>query len=302
MCGLFGWQFSEASNISNSKRAIIASILTLEMDKRGGDSFGIFADEKLERGLGLATYGIKPSGLARHKQLLAHTRKATTGQIKIENAHPFEIGFIVGAHNGIVHNHVELNKKHERRFDVDSMHIFAHLDEGKPLSDVESYGAITYVCKIEPEHVHLGRFYDGELAIFGLGTYPEPEAVLWASTPGTLDRATALAEVSSFRYDVKQGVLYRATGGKLYGSEQKLDFAEPFNRLDWRDFPTSTCHYSRHAQRRPSVPIYDLCEICEDQVAEHIDGAQGVLLCSECAAGWGYFSDEESLRELSTGA
>jgi hypothetical protein len=306
MCGLFGWQFSRDTTISNTKRAIIASVLALEMDKRGGDSFGTYADGKLARGVATAAHGIKPLRLAKHKQLLGHTRKATTGAITSANAHPFAVGSIIGAHNGIVHNHTELNSFYKRTYPVDSMHIFAHLDEDLPLGDIEAYGAITFIRQAEPEHVYLGRFHDGELAVYGVGEYPEPEAVIWASTSGALLRALSLSEVSAFRYDVKQGALYRVVDGKLYGSDEQLDFAEPTTCWDWRDGSAegSSVTLKKSKPQSSTTAADNLCEVCADQVAGMIDEDQGVLLCLDCTADHGYYygwGDEESLVELAHG-
>ena len=37
----------------------------------------------------------------------------------------------MGIHNGCITNHEALNIKYERKFEVDSMHIFAHIAEKK---------------------------------------------------------------------------------------------------------------------------------------------------------------------------
>ncbi|MCA1558695.1 MAG: class II glutamine amidotransferase, partial [Acidobacteria bacterium] len=99
---------------------MLASVLCLEMDRRGGDSYGLHAHGELTRELGRAARSIKISRLIEASQVLGHTRKATTGEVTRRNAHPFSIGGIIGAHNGIVDNHRELNRVYSRDFKVDS--------------------------------------------------------------------------------------------------------------------------------------------------------------------------------------
>lgn len=61
-----------------------------------------------------------------HNILLGHNRYATTGKINSVNAHPFECGSIIGAHNGT------LNTKHlladSQDYDVDSENLFHNMD------------------------------------------------------------------------------------------------------------------------------------------------------------------------------
>lgn len=51
--------------------------------------------------------------------IIGHNRKATKGNIKNENAHPFHQGDIILVHNGTLNNHQEIGKEHE----VDSQAI-----------------------------------------------------------------------------------------------------------------------------------------------------------------------------------
>lgn len=53
--------------------------------------------------------------------IMAHTRYATTGEVKLRNSHPFENERFVWLHNGIIHNFEELKKKYKaERLLVDS--------------------------------------------------------------------------------------------------------------------------------------------------------------------------------------
>lgn len=57
--------------------------------------------------------------------VMAHARAATIGAVKIENAHPFKCGHIIGMHNGTVRSHFEGKLKYE----TDSEAIFALIAE-----------------------------------------------------------------------------------------------------------------------------------------------------------------------------
>jgi hypothetical protein len=286
MCGLFGWQFSERSQISNYKRAIISSVMALEMDKRGGDSFGLVVDQTIRRGLGLAVFDFQVSSVMRSRQLLGHTRKATIGAITEANAHPFEVGNIVGAHNGIVSNHAELNISYGRGCEVDSAHIFYHLAEDLPLREIEAYGAISFIKREEKGRVYVGKFNSGELRICGIGKYPRPEAVVWASTEACLHQALALAELNYFTYRVEDEELYVIEDGILHATDKALDFDEPDIYYDWRKGNSTTLTRKNSSN---SIPFHGIdqndleqCDYCNQRQAVEYHQELDVVLCEDC--------------------
>lgn len=68
--------------------------------------------------------------------MLGHNRAATIGAVTEENAHPFHLGRVIGAHNGTVFKS-SLSKLHESSlYQVDSQIIFSHLGNGHPITDV----------------------------------------------------------------------------------------------------------------------------------------------------------------------
>lgn len=82
---------------------------------------------------------------------------------------------VVGFHNGIIRNHAELNKKHSRTLEVDSMHLWAHRAEGLSWKELQGWGNLVWwetlpngkrelnFCRINDGDLHLVTFEDGTL-------------------------------------------------------------------------------------------------------------------------------------------
>jgi len=120
-CGLFGAVSDDVTRINIDK----LKILGIYNDIRGGHSCGISIDgdiiagvndEKLFKNFIAENDIIAPNYLP---VVLGHTRMATGGAHTIDNAHPFGFGDnkgsykFIGAHNGTLHNHIELATKYD---------------------------------------------------------------------------------------------------------------------------------------------------------------------------------------------
>jgi hypothetical protein len=218
MCGLFGWQWKVVPNLAVLGK--LGTLLGQANDRRGGQSWGTWIPGRgRHRGLGELGDNIPPEVLA-SPILMAHSRWATHGSQTKQNSHPFKVGKIVGAHNGIIYNHRDLNEKYKRDFEVDSMHIFAHLDEGKDLSELEGYGTIEWVDKREgPGLVFLARMTESaDLAVAQIHSKKDggPLGVVWNSDDDRLKEALQLCRLPFQLMKVEMGVLHVVRDGQYW--------------------------------------------------------------------------------------
>jgi glutamine amidotransferase-like protein len=216
LCGLFGWKIREDA-LEDIHHYTLAAYLAHMSDRRGDESWGVMLGSDA-RTILKNVGSIKECKIERilDKQVMGHTRRATVGAVTVPNAHPFHIGKIIGAHNGFIYDHEALNVKYKRNYEVDSQHIFAHINDGIDIKSLSGCGSITYVHTDQPENIFLGRGTTGDLAVYGLGTYQKPTGIIWASTEMWLKEALELAgSRTHFSYDIKWGHLYRIESYKV---------------------------------------------------------------------------------------
>lgn len=245
MCGLFGWQFEQSTLPSKRQRRKLAKALTWHMDKRGGQAWGVWSDGRLYKGINDANPHCKM--WSRAATVMGHTRYATHGdKNNLDHAHPFKSGSIYLAHNGVLSNHAELNKKYDRKCEVDSQHLLLHLIEAKPFGEIEGYGVITFLDETAPGSVKLARLREkGDLSVaktkFGC---------IWASTKDAVEEACEYAniDIETF-YTVEPGVMHMAEEGALFVAKEGPDLKvkEPEYHWDWRSgYGGSRSAYARN--------------------------------------------------------
>jgi hypothetical protein len=230
MCGIFGYSFKHGK-LSAARRAVLSTNLARYNDDRGGDSWGVVginADgPHVSRGLG--DLSDNAYELCEYQTLFAHTRSASLGEVTIKNAHPFKLGKILGAHNGYVYNHEELAAKYSRNFPVDSMHLFAHLNENRSFTEVVARGAIEWIKIDDPKTIYLSKLFAGELAVYGIGTEDNVEGIVWSSSYKHLLKALFCAGINEhFRYEVRRGRVYSVNNGVFsIVRDMRLNVTEP---------------------------------------------------------------------------
>lgn len=119
-----------------------------------------------------------------------HTRAATHGdKDKLANTHPFRFGDVIGIHNGIVRSHTKLNTTYNRDFDVDSQHIFKHIADNLPMSEIEGYGAVVWYQQLNNSiGLHFTRFNTFDMHIFTL----ESGELVFCSLADPVERAVKM--------------------------------------------------------------------------------------------------------------
>ena len=236
MCGIFGWDLTQQPAAAKGwQRSAMAAALMIANDNRGGDSWGYYSPEwsdvaEPRRGLGEMAHRVRAKTLARCNRLLAHTRYATVGNVTKTNAHPFACGDVIGAHNGCVSNHNDLNRMYARACAVDSEHIFRHIDENESLETIEAYGAIEYVYRVD-EAIYLARFNGGELSIAQTSA-----GIVWSSAREALHNALHCAGLDCQFYNVEEDRLYYARNGILYDTGMPLGFSPYRSAIKWSSF------------------------------------------------------------------
>lgn len=231
MCGIFGYSFKHG-RLSAARRAVLATNLARYNDERGGDSWGVVginADgPHVSRGLGDLSDHVYE--LCEFQTLFAHTRFASSGEVNIKNAHPFRVGKILGAHNGAVYNHAELCDQLKRRFPVDSIHLFAHLNENRPFDELVARGAIEWIKLEDPKTIYLSKLFAGELAIYGIGNNRHDlDGVVWSSNYKHLLKALYCTGIHEhYRFEVRRGRVYAVNNGNFgVVKDMKLQVSEP---------------------------------------------------------------------------
>jgi predicted glutamine amidotransferase len=205
MCGIFG--FSKRTPVTEAMMPFLA----WEMVERGKDSWGVTDGKHILKKLGpiYESWELPKWG----DQLIFHTRAGSVGDKTVENQHPWMFkeldgdggqtgGYVVGVHNGCIPNHKELNKKYNREYEVDSMHVFAHIAEGWPTGDIHGYGALAWFHVDEEGYaeLNLARFNMIDLNIFQLDT----GEIVFCSQATPVERAAMMCGVKSYvKYKVE---------------------------------------------------------------------------------------------------
>lgn len=219
MCGIFGYVLSNPRTPPHAVRKDLIIALATLNTRRGHHSWGAYTHSgqaprvagTVWRDLGPMSAACVLGELALGSTVMAHCRHATTGAVTTKNAHPLMVGSVLGAHNGMVYNHEELTVRYQRRVEVDSAHLFHHIDEERDFEDVVGYGTVEYVrLNGDLREIHLCRMAHGQLAAYGLGSRGAPYGVVWSSDEAHLRTALAYVKLQGFPHCLRESRVYTA--------------------------------------------------------------------------------------------
>lgn len=246
MCGLFGYALKEA----HPRLQQIITQLALYNENRGQCSWGAYLKEGDELIKDVGPIGLSLSRIPSDRAgiMIGHTRASTVGATTQPNAHPFEFigegGRVIGAHNGGISNHRELNTKNSTSLEVDSMHIFYYIANNKPMKDLEGYGAITF---LKNDMLFLSRFAGGVLSVARM---EDGGGIFWSSEEGALNRTLVSAGVKFSSYNLAEDKVYFYRDGAIYQTKDVM----PIKRWSRPNYTGQNDNFFRGYSNRTSSP------------------------------------------------
>ena len=226
MCGLTGFAAHPEHGGTAYAKLLLADLL-LSIQKRGKQATGIAATGgkdgfiykiALPANVVVQSHSFA-TALDRIKEqtvVLGHTRNAFVSDGEANShldacAHPFHIGKVVGAHNGVIYNWREIMRElaPHKPWLVDSQAIFALLNEKvKPetaLEELVGYFALSWV---KNRKLFLAR---SEAAPLSAAYVPSIRTLFWHSELPVLEQVfkeSGLKEGEYEKWGLRQGVIY----------------------------------------------------------------------------------------------
>jgi hypothetical protein len=152
--------------IDSTGIAVVSRQGDVKIAKEVGDPYQLFDTKRYDKAI---------SGI--NSVIIGHNRWATQGRINATNAHPFDVGDIVGAHNGTLNNKYHLHD--HSLFDVDSENIFHSMSKkGVPetVGIMDGAWALVWYDKTD-KTINFLRNKERPLYI----TMTEDDVLYWAS-------------------------------------------------------------------------------------------------------------------------
>jgi len=265
MCGIFGVakNAGRQSDFHIDKIREVLTNLAEESSVRGTDSTGLAIISKDKQEIYKSLYGsdelimlplweqIKKEVNRDTSIVMGHVRFATTGTISIRNAHPFKIGKVIGAHNGVIFNHHSLASKFNKVIEVDSEGIFASINNMEikdALEKIDGDFSLSFV-KEDPEVVYFARETSRPLA---MAYWKKARTLFWASTDEILQFALRASGLVLKSNTTHTEIIYSFDTRRFNGSPDYK--TEKFETLDWFQ---SARNYGSCGTYAKSTPLYN---------------------------------------------
>lgn len=277
MCGIWG----SASLTPGIQRML--PHLAISMLARGQHSWGASDGYEIIRHVGpiYKTWAAERERISQWDAGIFHTRHASVGSADdINNAHPFtahraDESEIIGIHNGTLTNHTELNAQRSRHCTVDSQHIWLHLAEGRPFTELRGSANLAWwdIAVDSTRTLNLARINSTSLNIARL----EDGGIIFCSELQPLQIAAHLAGVPVVStYTVDEFRRYILTGQVLFSTEDELKFGVlPHTRHEDYSY---TSHGSSYSYPNSGyLPTSDYCSKCSKKKLAKTD-----FFCLQC--------------------
>jgi len=271
MGALFGWYIKHS--IPLEQRTKLIDFLVDESTKLGMGSWGYATPGtpgkvSITRGLGKMYERVNIATLATSHIGYGLCHRDLYDKDTIKTTQPFCVNHIVGACDGDVHNHAQLNQMYSRSCTVDVQHLFHHLANKLSIRTIEGSGAAWFIKRHEPDKLYL--FKDRHhLAVWGIGSAKECDGVVFASLNIDAQRSIEIAGLQGFEYNFEPGRLFYIHNYTLWTTDTRMAFGEfgygnPYGSDYWesRDHYHSPWNYS--TPRSTPIPRHERLTGWED--------------------------------------
>jgi hypothetical protein len=161
--------------------------------------------------------------------LIGHNRWATMGKIDKNSAHPFDLGHIVGVHNGTLRNKHILDDS--RFYDVDSENLYHHIQKFGARDAIKNLNGAWSLVWWDKRDTTLNFLRNEERPMWTC-TSKDTRTLLWASEPWMLEAAAAnnkiiITEPAPTKKDTHYSIVINDKGmmSKPVLTEVKSDYA-----------------------------------------------------------------------------
>lgn len=204
MCGLFG----VAGDLSQ-KDCDVFKDLMLASQTRGSDATGIAVYRKWDKKAEIHKMAVPSSAFLdmrrvdnlispQYDLLMGHTRKATgawNSRTNPRDAHPFQCGDIIGAHNGVIPHAALNNLKHNIKDAIDSENVIYNISaEGLDGTIPNIWGAYA-LSLLDVENKKLGFVRNTQRTLSFMYSKSK-KTIYWASEPLMLQWAVERHNIS----------------------------------------------------------------------------------------------------------